>query len=117
MVDTAETATAEQQARELLARIGVENAESFSAGDLVELAELIAIRQAITDRLHTTDEFVILPKNATLGQYIEATGTLLDVTWSAVDCFVARYECLARVAGVRLGKISSMVKKDTHELR
>lgn len=117
MADATDTATAEQQARELLARIGVQNTESFSAVDLVELAELMAIRQAITDRLHTADEFVILPKNATLGQYIEATGTLLDATWGAVDCFVARYECLTRVAGVKLGKIASMVKKDRHELR
>lgn len=34
--------SAEQQARDLLERCGVEEAQSFSAGDLVELANLIA---------------------------------------------------------------------------
>jgi hypothetical protein len=34
--------SAEQQARDLLARCGVEDAQSFSAGDVVELANLIA---------------------------------------------------------------------------
>jgi hypothetical protein len=34
--------TAEQQARDMLERMGVEDAQSFTAGDLVELANLIA---------------------------------------------------------------------------
>lgn len=34
--------SAEQQARDLLERCGVEDAQSFSAGDVVELANLIA---------------------------------------------------------------------------
>jgi hypothetical protein len=34
--------TAEQKARDLLARCGVEDAQSFTAGDVVELANLIA---------------------------------------------------------------------------
>lgn len=34
--------SAEQQARDLLERLGVEDAQSFSAGDVVELANLIA---------------------------------------------------------------------------
>lgn len=34
--------TAEQKARNMLKRLGVEEAQSFSAGDLVELANLIA---------------------------------------------------------------------------
>jgi Mg2+/Co2+ transporter CorC len=34
--------TAEQEARDLLERLNIENAQSFSAGDLVELANLIA---------------------------------------------------------------------------
>lgn len=36
--------TAEQQARDMLERMGVDQAENFSAGDLVELANLIADR-------------------------------------------------------------------------
>lgn len=36
--------TAEQKARDMLERMGVEGAQSFSAGDLVELANLIAAR-------------------------------------------------------------------------
>jgi len=36
--------TAEQQARDMLERMGVEDAQSFSTGDLVELANLIAER-------------------------------------------------------------------------
>jgi hypothetical protein len=35
-------ATAEQQARDLLERMGIADAQSFSAGDLIELANLIA---------------------------------------------------------------------------
>jgi hypothetical protein len=34
--------TAEQQARDLLERCGVEDAQSFTAGDVMELANLIA---------------------------------------------------------------------------
>jgi len=34
--------TAEQKARNMLKRLGVKDAQSFSAGDLVELANLIA---------------------------------------------------------------------------
>jgi len=34
--------TAEQESRDLLERIGIEDAQSFTAGDLVELANLIA---------------------------------------------------------------------------
>lgn len=34
--------SAEQQARDLLERYGLEDAQSFSAGDIVELANLIA---------------------------------------------------------------------------
>jgi hypothetical protein len=41
--------TAEQRARDMLERMGVENAQSMSAGDVVELANLISERdQAIT---------------------------------------------------------------------
>src|SRR5689334_6218643 len=41
--------TAEQSARDMLERMGVEDAQSFTSGDLVELANLIAER----DRLRT----------------------------------------------------------------
>lgn len=34
--------TAEQKARDILERIGIKEAQSFSSGDLVELANLIA---------------------------------------------------------------------------
>ncbi len=34
--------TAEQRARDMLERMGVEDAQSFTAGDVVELANLIA---------------------------------------------------------------------------
>lgn len=38
--------TAEQQARNLLEKYGLEDAQSLSAGDVVELANLIADAQA-----------------------------------------------------------------------
>ena len=37
---------AEQKARDMLERMGVEGAQSFSAGDLVELANLIEARDS-----------------------------------------------------------------------
>jgi hypothetical protein len=37
--------SAEQQARDMLERMGIEDAQSFSAGDVVELANLIAARR------------------------------------------------------------------------
>lgn len=37
-----QTMTAEQKARDMLERMGVKDAQDFSAGDLVELANLIA---------------------------------------------------------------------------
>jgi len=40
-------ATAEQQARDMLERMGVPEAQSYTAGDLVELANLIAHAQAV----------------------------------------------------------------------
>jgi len=43
--------TAEQKARDMLERIGVEGAQRFTAGDLVELANLIADRDAEIERL------------------------------------------------------------------
>jgi hypothetical protein len=42
--------SAEQQARDLLERCGVEDAQSFSAGDVVELANLIAKNAAVNDK-------------------------------------------------------------------
>lgn len=50
------TTSAEQQARDMLERMGIENAQSFTAGQLVELANLIADRASI-------------PKGATLSLY------------------------------------------------
>jgi len=44
--------TAEQKARDLLQRLGVKNAQSYTAGDLVELANLIA-RDDEAAALHT----------------------------------------------------------------
>ncbi len=35
--------TAEQKARNVLERLGIENAQDFSAGELVEIANLIAL--------------------------------------------------------------------------
>lgn len=40
--------SAEQKARDMLERMGVENAQSFSSGELVELANLIANKAATT---------------------------------------------------------------------
>lgn len=40
--ELAQPQSAEQQARDLLERCGVEDAQSFTAGDVVELANLIA---------------------------------------------------------------------------
>lgn len=56
--------SAEQAARDMLGRAGVRDAQSFSSGDLVEVANLIALRSMITrealDRLtcliDTTDD-------------------------------------------------------------
>ena len=42
--------TAEQQARDMLERIGVDGAQSFTAGDLVELANLLNFSQALTKK-------------------------------------------------------------------
>jgi hypothetical protein len=43
--------SAEQQARDLLERLDVEDAQSFSAGDVVELANLIADLQLARHQL------------------------------------------------------------------
>jgi hypothetical protein len=43
--------TAEQKARDMLERMSVEDAQSFSAGDLVELANLIADKERIAAAL------------------------------------------------------------------
>lgn len=42
--------TAEQKARDLLERLGVEGAQSFSAGEIVELANLIADHEKLQQR-------------------------------------------------------------------
>lgn len=42
--------TAEQKARDLLERLGVKDAQSFSSGDLVELANLIADHEKLQKR-------------------------------------------------------------------
>lgn len=43
--------SAEQQAREMLQRMGIGNAEDFSSGDLVELANVIAERDRLREAL------------------------------------------------------------------
>ncbi len=48
---TVSDVSAEQQARDMLERIGVENAQSFTAGDLVELANLISQRERLRSLL------------------------------------------------------------------
>lgn len=48
MSDTTREMTAEDEARAMLARAGVKHAETFSSGDLVELANLIASRASFT---------------------------------------------------------------------
>jgi hypothetical protein len=45
-VSRGDTVSAEQQARDMLERMGVEDAQNFSSGDLVELANLIASRSS-----------------------------------------------------------------------
>ena len=45
-----EEMTAEQQARDMLERMGVDGAQSFTAGDLVELANLLNFSQALTKK-------------------------------------------------------------------
>ena len=42
--------SAEQKARDMLERMGVEDAQSFSSGDVVELANLIAALANCCDR-------------------------------------------------------------------
>jgi len=44
--------TEEQKARDMLERMGVENAQSFSAGELVELANLIGEKSTLDMRYH-----------------------------------------------------------------
>lgn len=44
--------TAEQEARDILERMGMEGAQSFSAGDVIELANLIAERDRLRDLLN-----------------------------------------------------------------
>jgi hypothetical protein len=42
------TTSAEQEARNLLERMGVEDAQSFTAGDVVELANILATLSSFT---------------------------------------------------------------------
>ncbi len=48
--------TAEQKARDMLERMGVEGAQSFSAGELVELASLIADHEHAKRRLRKAEK-------------------------------------------------------------
>lgn len=50
--------TAEQQARDMLERMGIENAQSFTAGELVELADIIAERNAMAKILRDARQYV-----------------------------------------------------------
>ena len=43
------TQTPESQARDILDRLGVQNSQDYSAGDLVEIANLIAERDDLRD--------------------------------------------------------------------
>lgn len=57
--------SAEQQARDLLERLDVEDAQSFSSGDLVELANLIAeverLRVVVKEVRHQASDFTPSP--------------------------------------------------------
>lgn len=45
--DNLETITAEQEARNLLERMGVEDAQSFLSGEVTELANLITLKRKV----------------------------------------------------------------------
>lgn len=71
--------TAEQKARDMLDRMGVEGAQSFSSGDLVELANLIASRHMDEQRARDI-----------LGDAVYETGHLyngsaFNINWSPTD--------------------------------
>lgn len=53
-----ETKTAEQKARDMLERMGVKDAQSFSSGDLVELANLIVEVERLEEKLDNCESVV-----------------------------------------------------------
>jgi hypothetical protein len=56
--------TVEQRARDMLERIGVENAQGFSSGELVELANLIAEHDMLMKVYAETKELMATLKTA-----------------------------------------------------
>jgi len=78
-----EDSTPEQKARDMLERMGVENAHGFSAGEVVELANLIAER----DHLASVVEFI---GTADLAGELFPVGPS-DVEYAAGENTVMRY--------------------------
>lgn len=51
-IGTCEMKTPEQEARDIMERMGIENAQQFTAGDVVELANLIADHRRLQRAIH-----------------------------------------------------------------
>jgi hypothetical protein len=100
--------TAEQKARELLERIGVENAKAFSSGELVELANLIAERDHLVDVIDyigTADGRELYPVGPSVTEYSEDGSTVLRhvgpwfFLWGEGDTFLSAVEEAMRKDG------------------
>lgn len=73
------TESAEQRARDMLDRIGDHNACSYSSGDLVELANLIAM----SDRFKVDVAYMPVPRCDLCAHWVPVKH--LEHTWSACE--------------------------------
>ncbi len=74
--------TAEQQARDLLERMGVAEAQQMSAGDLVELANLIAELDHLAEQLRALEQWKV-EGEAIMQQLEKVSGAFSFGTWWA----------------------------------
>jgi hypothetical protein len=91
--------SAEQMARDLLERIGVEDAQSFSSGDLVELANLIREQR---------------PRSATpeTSQGMQPRGSLIGIPTAEIKSALAKSELtMDDVRFLLKNNVPALVKK------
>lgn len=87
--------TAEQQARDMLKRMGVDGAQNFSAGELVELANLIAAAQWQPIETAPKDTTILLygakRSEMVVGMYHSRDGWVIDTPSEWVSMYPPKH--------------------------
>ena len=81
-----------------------ENSERLLAAHRETLAQTAAER--------TADDWVLMPRWLTESEALYATGAFMDMSWSAAECFAARYAELIRRTQAQRDQLLAELKRE-----